>query len=362
MMEPSQASGLVGLQTHFEIDGRRIGPGEPTYVIAELSANHQQSFERAVDLIHHAHRAGADAIKLQTYTAETLTLDCDQPCFRIAQGTAWDGRRLYDLYQEAATPWEWHFELKKIANQLGMALFSSPFDHSAVQFLAQLDVPAYKIASFEIVDIPLLRAVAAQQKPTIVSTGMASIDEIELAVRTLIEGGCDQIALLKCTSAYPAPPSSMNLRTIPDLAFRFAIPVGLSDHTLSHDSAMLSVAMGGNLIEKHLTLSRDEGGPDSSFSLTPDEFAATVAAIRQAEACLGQVHYGTTASDQNNLAFRRSLFAVKDIQAGEPLTHENVRSIRPGQGLPPKHLDEIIDRPATEAIPKGTPLDWRHVA
>lgn len=350
------------LNTHFEINGRRIGPGESAYIIAELSANHHQSFDRAVELIHYAHQAGADAVKLQTYTADTLTLDCDQPFFQIAQGTVWDGRRLYDLYREAATPWEWHRDLMKVANQLGMELFSSPFDETAVDFLERLDVPAYKIASFEIVDIPLLKKVASKGKPVIVSTGMASVSEIELAVKTLSLHGCQDIALLKCTSAYPAPRESMNLRTIPDLAFRFQVPVGISDHTLTSESAMLSVGLGGSIIEKHITICREDGGPDSGFSLTPDEFAEMVSQVRNTESCLGAVHYGPTSSDENNLAFRRSLFVVKDVEPGERLTHENVRSIRPGQGLAPMHLDEVIDRLATEAITKGTPLQWRHVA
>ncbi|MCL4151479.1 UNVERIFIED_CONTAM: hypothetical protein GTU68_046899, partial [Idotea baltica] len=286
------------LKSHFDINGRRIGPGEPAYIIAELSANHHQDFDRAVELVYQAHQAGADAVKLQTYTAETLTLDSNEPCFRINQ---------------ASTPWEWHAELKSIANQLGMDLFSSPFDSTAVQFLAKLDVPAYKIASFEIVDISLLKQVASTGKPVIVSTGMASIEEIELAVRTLKDHGCRDVALLKCTSSYPAPRESMNLKTIPDLAFRFQVPVGLSDHTLTPDSAVISVAVGGSIIEKHITLSRDDSGPDSGFSSTPEEFAEMVIAVRNAEACLGIVHYGTTASDENNLAFRRSLFAVKNI-------------------------------------------------
>ncbi|MEL7496876.1 MAG: pseudaminic acid synthase [Planctomycetota bacterium] len=354
---------MTQLNSHFEINGRRIGPHEPTYIIAELSANHHQDFDRAVELIHQAHRAGADAVKLQTYTAETLTLDSDQPCFQIDQGTVWDGKRLFALYQEAATPWEWHHELKSIANQLGMDLFSSPFDRTAVDFLDQkIDVPAFKIASFEIVDIPLLKHVATKGKPVIISTGMATVEEIELAVTTLRDHGCRDVAVLKCVSAYPAPQEAMNLKTIPDLAFRFRVPVGLSDHTIGPESATLSVALGGSIIEKHLTLSREEPGPDSSFSSTPVEFAQMVSSVRQAESCLGQVFYGPTEYDKQNIAFRRSLFAVKDIAAGEKLTHENVRSIRPGQGLPPKHLDEVIDREASESIPRGTPLKWRHVA
>lgn len=350
------------LSTHLSIQGRRVGPGEPTYVIAELSANHHQDFDRAVELIYQAHQAGADAVKLQTYTADSLTLDSELPHFQIAQGTVWDGQRLYELYQKAATPWEWHSELKAIAQQLGMHLFSSPFDGRAVDFLESLDVPAYKIASFEIVDIPLLKHVASKGKPVIVSTGMASVEEIQLAVTTLRDHGCDEVALLRCVSAYPAPREAMNLRTLPDLAFRFRVPIGLSDHTLTSESAALSVALGANIIEKHITLSRDDVGPDSSFSSTPEEFQEMVMAVRNAETCMGTIHYGPTESDKKNVAFRRSLFAVKDIAQGERLTIENVRSIRPGQGLPPKHLEELIDREASEAIPKGTPLEWRHVA
>ncbi|MDG1873859.1 MAG: pseudaminic acid synthase [Mariniblastus sp.] len=350
------------LQTHFRINDHLIGPGQPAYIIAEMSANHHQDFDRAVEIIHLAHRAGADAIKLQTYTPDTLTLDADQPHFKIEQGSVWDGARLYELYQKAHTPWEWQPELKKIANQFGMALFSSPFDTTAVDFLEKMNVPAYKIASFEIIDIPLLKRVAATGKPVIVSTGMATICEIEQAVATLRENGCQQIALLKCTSAYPAPMESMNLNTIPDLAFRFQIPVGLSDHTLETQTSMLAVCLGGSIIEKHLTISRNESGPDSSFSLEPDEFANMVTAVRQAETTMGSVHYGPTETDKNNLVFRRSLFAVEDIKAGDKFTSDNIRSIRPGQGLEPIHIDQVLDSRAAEAISRGTPLTWKHVA
>jgi N-acetylneuraminate synthase len=353
---------MAELQKNIRINDRVIGSGHPTYIIAELSANHHQSFDRAVEIIHLAHQAGADAVKLQTYTAETLTLDSDQPHFRIQQGTVWDGTRLFDLYQKAYTPWHWQPELKKIANQFGMDLFSSPFDETAVDFLETMKVPAYKIASFEIVDTGLLRKVALTGKPVIVSTGMASIDEIERAVRTLADNGCDEVALLKCTSAYPSPVEAMNLKTIPDLAFRFQIPIGLSDHTLQSQTAVVSVAMGASIVEKHLTDSRDEEGPDSSFSLEPSEFAEMVQAIRTSEKTIGAVHYGPTESDHKNLAFRRSLFAVRDIQAGEPFTPDNVKSIRPGQGLEPRYIDEILESKAAEAIPRGTPLHWRHVA
>ncbi len=347
---------------HIQINGRLIGDRQPTYIIAELSANHHQSFDRAVDIIREAHRAGADAVKLQTYTADTLTLDSHQSHFKIQSGTVWDGRSFYELYQKASTPWEWHAELKSIANDLGMDLFSSPFDATAVEFLETLDVPAYKIASFEIIDVPLLRKVAATGRPVIVSTGLASLEEIEQAVQTLQNNGCNEVALLKCTSAYPAPPESMNLKTLPDLASRFNIPVGLSDHTLDHHSAITSVALGGSIIEKHLTLSRTEEGPDSSFSLEPAEFAELVNAVRTTEKAMGDINYGPTESDQNNLAFRRSLFAVQDIQPGEKFTHENVRSLRPGKGLEPVHLDKVLSATASQQIPRGTPLDWHHVA
>ncbi len=277
------------LQKQIQINNRTIGPGHPTYVIAELSANHHQNFDRAVEIIHMAHKAGADAVKLQTYTADTLTLDSHQSHFKIQSGTVWDGASFYELYQKAYTPWEWQPELKKIANQLGLDLFSSPFDATAVDFLETMNVPAYKIASFEIVDVPLLRKVASTGKPVIVSTGMATVVEIEQAVRTLRDNGCDQVALLKCTSAYPAPPESMNLRTIPDLAFRFQVPVGLSDHTLENHSSLVSVALGASIVEKHITMSRAEAGPDSSFSLEPEEFAQLVSSIRIAETAIGSV-------------------------------------------------------------------------
>ena len=333
---------MVELKSHIRIGNRKIGKDQPAYIIAEISANHHQDFDRAVELVHLAHWAGADAVKLQTYTPETLTLDCDQPHFTIQHGTVWDGTKLFDLYQKAYTPWEWQPELKKVANQLGMDLFSSPFDETAVDFLETMNVPAYKIASFEIIDVPLLRKVASTRQPVIVSTGMATTSEIEQAVRTLREHGCDQVALLKCTSAYPSPLESMNLRTIPDLAFRFQVPVGLSDHTMEHQTSVISVSLGASIIEKHLTMSRLDDGPDSAFSLEPDEFAALVSAIRTAEKTIGTVHYGPTDSDQKNLAFRRSLFAVRDIQPGEQFTNENVRSIRPGQGLEPVYLDQVL--------------------
>ncbi len=280
----------------------------------------------------------------------------------IQQNTIWDGQRLYDLYHEAHTPWEWQPKLKKIANDLGLDLFASPFDDSAVDFLETMDVPAYKVASFEIVDIGLLIRIAATGKPVIISTGMSTVEEIERAINTLRDHGCQQIALLKCTSAYPAPPESMNLRTIPDLALRFGLPVGLSDHTLTHESAIAAVALGGCIIEKHLTASRAAGGPDGSFSLEPAEFAELVKSVRNTELALGKARYGPTSSDVANRSFRRSLFVVKHVNRGEPFTSDNIRSIRPGQGLEPRFMDDVIGKTATKDIECGTPLNWKHVA
>jgi pseudaminic acid synthase len=341
----------------IEIQGRRIGGEQPVYVIAEISANHNQSFEDAVRLVRAAADAGADAVKLQTYTPDTITIDCDNRYFRI-EGTIWEGRNLYQLYGEAYTPWEWQGELKAVAEGRGLHCFSSPFDATAVDFLEELDVPAYKIASFENVDLPLLRRVAATGKPVIVSTGMASLAEIDEAVGTLRAAGAEQVALLKCTSAYPAMPEGMNLRTIPHLGDAFRVPVGLSDHTLGTAVPVAAVALGAAIIEKHITLSREVPGPDSAFSLEPGEFRAMVDAVRMAQPALGQVHYGLSPSEEKSRAFRRSLFVVRDIEAGEELTAANIRSIRPGFGLPPKYLDEVLGKRALRAIARGTPLSW----
>ncbi len=346
----------------MQIDGREIGHDQPVYVIAELSANHGQRLDSALKLVEAAHAAGADAIKLQTYTPETITLDCDNEYFQIARGTQWDGQTLFELYRSAYTPWEWHAALFARARQLGLGCFSSPFDATAVDFLEQLDVPAYKVASFELVDVPLLRRIGATGKPVIVSTGMASLDEIETAVVTLRRAKAGNLALLKCTSAYPAPLSDLQLRTIPDLQRRFGLLVGLSDHTLGSLAATVAVTLGARIIEKHLTLRRADGGPDSAFSLEPAEFRDMVAAIRGTEAALGRVTYGGGTSDSACRKFRRSLFVVRDIAAGERLTPDNVRSIRPGDGLPPRHFDEVIGRVAQVDLPRGTPLAWRHVA
>jgi pseudaminic acid synthase len=342
----------------MEIAARPIGAGQPAYFVAELSANHNQDFDAALALIRAAKEAGADAVKLQTYTPDTITVRSDKPYFRIGGGTLWDGRTLYDLYSEAYTPWEWQPVLKAAADELGIALFSSAFDPTAVDFLETLGVPAHKVASPEITDIPLIERMARTGKPLLISTGMATLGEIDEAVQAARSAGATQIALLKCTSAYPAPPEDMNLRTIPHLAEAYGLPVGLSDHTLGIAVPVAAVALGACIVEKHFTLSRGTPGPDSAFSLEPAEFRAMVDAVRVAEKALGQVHYGVTEREAPMRAFRRSLFVVKDVAAGELFTAENVRSIRPANGLHPRHLPEVIGCYATCDISAGTPLTW----
>jgi pseudaminic acid synthase len=334
-----------------------IGPGHPAYIIAEMSGNHGHSFEHAVQLVEEAKRCGADAIKLQTYTADTLTIDCDTEHFRI-KGTLWNGRNLYDLYGEAFTPWDWHPKLKEVATNLGLDCFSTPFDPTAVDFLEAMDVPAHKIASFELVDLALIQKVARTGKPVIMSTGMASLEEIHEAVDTFREAGGTQLALLKCTSAYPSPPEEMNLKTIADLAATFGVPVGLSDHTLGYAVPVAAVALGACVVEKHFTLSRSLPGPDSAFSLEPSEFKEMVKAVREVESALGKVNYEVSSHEQSSRNFRRSLFVVRDMEPGEVFSSENVRSIRPGNGLAPKYLSEIYGRRARTRIPRGTPLSW----
>ena len=341
----------------LKIGDRWIGEGEPCYVVAEVSANHNQSYERAVDIIKAAKRCGADAVKLQTYTADTITIDSDREWFRIPGDSLWAGKTLYQLYSEAYTPWDWQPRLQKVAHQLGLDLFSTPFDATAVEFLEQLRVPAFKVASFEIVDVPLLQKIARTGKPVIVSTGMASLSEIEQAVKTLRQSGSGGIALLKCTSAYPASPKSMNLRTIPHLRATFDVVAGLSDHTLGDTVAVVAVGLGASIVEKHFTLSRADGGPDSAFSMEPAEFAAMVKAIRETEEALGRVCY-ERAGDEESTWARRSLFVVRDVKTGERLTEENVRSIRPAHGLPPVHLHDVLGKKATCDIQRGTPLTW----
>ena len=345
----------------IEVNRRRIGTGYPTYIVAELSANHCQSFGRAVELINKAKEVGADAVKLQTYTPDTVTINVDADLFRHGEGTLWAGRTLYDLYSEACMPWEWQPKLKKIADEIGIDLFSTAYDPTAVDFLEEMGVPVHKVASFEIVDIPLIERMARTGKPLIISTGMATLSEIEEAVQTAQRAGATQIALLKCTSAYPAPPEEMNLRTIPHLAEAFGVPVGLSDHTLGIAVPVAAVALGACIVEKHFTLSRDVPGPDSAFSLEPHEFKAMVEAIRTAEKALGEVRYEVGEQEAKSRVFRRSLFVVKAMKAAEVLTEENVRSIRPGYGLPPKFLKEVLSRRAACDIKSGTPLEWRVV-
>jgi pseudaminic acid synthase len=345
------------MQSHIEIAGRKIGPGYPTFIIAEISANHNQSFEEAVALVRAAKEIGVDAVKLQTYTADTLTIASDKPWFRI-EGLIWEGKNLHDLYGEAYTPWDWQPKLKRLADELGLILFSSPFDDSAVDFLETMNVPAYKVASFELVDTGLLQRIARTKKPVIMSTGMATLEEIDQAVTTLRDGGIKELALLKCTSAYPAPYEEVNLRTIPHLSQAFGVPAGLSDHTLGITIPVAAVALGATIIEKHFTRSRSVPGPDSAFSLEPDEVRDLVTAVRNADAALGAVHYGVTEREAKSRGYRRSLFVVKDIKSGEPLTRENVRSIRPGNGLAPRFLSDVIGRRASRDVERGTPLTW----
>ncbi len=341
----------------IEIGGRSFGP-EATLIVAELSANHLHSFERALSLVDAAADAGADAIKLQTYTPDTITLKSEAEPFRLRSNTIWGGRTLHELYGEAYTPWEWHEPLFTRARERGLLAFSSPFDPTAVDFLLSLGVPAFKIASFELVDLGLIERVARTGKPLIMSTGMATLGEIEEAVAAARAAGARELALLKCTSAYPTPPSEMNLRTIPQLAATFDVPVGLSDHTLGIAAAVAAVALGAVIVEKHFTLSRADGGPDGLFSLEPHEFRQMVAAVREVEAALGTVSFAPTEHEKPMRAFRRSLFVVADMRAGDRFSEQNLRSIRPGDGLHTRHLREILGRRARRDIPAGTPMSW----
>jgi pseudaminic acid synthase len=343
--------------TSITIDGRIIGPDQPPYVVAEMSGNHNGDIGRAYALLEAAKASGADAVKLQTYTADTITIDHDGPDFVISGGL-WNGRTLYDLYREAHTPWEWHKPLFERARALGLTIFSSPFDATAVDLLESLGAPAYKIASFELVDLPLVRRVAATGKPLIMSTGMAHLGEIQDAVAAAREAGCGQLILLHCVSGYPTQPEESNLRTIPHLAEAFGVAAGLSDHTLGVAVSVASVALGACFIEKHFTLKRADGGPDAAFSLEPDELKALVDGVRTAWAALGRVSYDLKPSERGNTHFRRSLYVVADMAAGEVFSAENLRSIRPGFGLEPCHLPDIIGRPSARALSRGTPLGW----
>jgi len=342
----------------IEISGRKIGRGHPTFIIAELSGNHLQKFDIAVKTIKAMKESGADAVKLQTYTADTITIDCDNECFRINQGTLWDGKTLYQLYQEAYTPWEWQPKLKEVAEDLGLIWFSTPFDKSAVDFLEGLNTPVYKVASFEITDIPLIEYIASKGKPLIISSGIATLADIEEAVNACKRMGNQQIALLKCTSAYPTPIEEANLRAIPDLGETFETVVGLSDHTMGISMPIAAVALGAKIIEKHFILERTLGGPDAAFSSEPQEFKSMAKAIREVEKGLEERSYELSPKAEKNRIFARSLFAVRDIKAGETLTEENVRSIRPGHGLHPKYLMDVLGKKARKDVQKGTPVSW----
>ena len=345
----------------FHITGRPIGPEHPPYVIAELSGNHNGDRDRAVALVDAAAEAGADAVKLQTYTADTITLDVDRPEFRI-EGGPWDGRHLHELYAEASTPWEWHEALFARAAERGLHCFSSPFDPTAVDLLAGLDAPAYKIASFELVDLPLIRRAAAQGRPLIMSTGVADYGEIEEALRAAREGGAPEVVLLHCISAYPAAPEEMRLQTIRSLGAAFGVPIGLSDHTLGSAVAVASIALGACLIEKHITLARADGGPDAEFSLEPGEFRQLVDDCRIAHAALGAPQHDRRGVGGANAQFRRSLYMTADVAAGAEITEANVRSVRPGFGLAPKHLDAVLGRIAARDLARGEPLAWDMLA
>ena len=345
--------------TSIRIGNHLVGPEHRPLVVAEMSGNHNQSLERAMAIVDAAARAGADAVKIQTYTADTMTLDCDERGFRIEDADSlWRGKNLYQLYQEAHTPWEWHAPLFERCKARGVAGFSSPFDSSAVDFLETLGVPCYKIASFENTDLPLIRKVAATGKPVIISTGMASEEELRESVDTARQAGCRDLILLKCTSTYPASCDNTHLRTIPDMARRFSCFAGLSDHTAGIGAAVASVALGAVLIEKHFTLRRADGGVDSAFSLEPEELRSLVVESERAWQALGTVRYGPTAAEAKSLAYRRSLYIVADMEHGEVLTPDNLRAIRPGHGLPPRFYEEVLGRPIVKAVKRGTPLTW----
>lgn len=339
------------------IAGRRIAADAPPYVIAELSANHNGSLDTALAIVEQAKLAGADAVKLQTYRPDTITLDSDGPGF-VIEGGLWHGRRLYDLYQEAHMPWDWHRPLFDRARALDIPIFSSPFDRTAVDLLEDLNAPAYKIASFEAIDLPLIRYVAGTRKPMIISTGMADADEIDEAVAAARDGGCTELALLHCVSGYPAPAADYQLRTLTDMISRWGVVTGLSDHTLDNTTAIAAVALGAALVEKHFTLDRDGGGPDDSFSLLPHELAQLCQGARTAWSALGRVDYGRKSSEIGNAQFRRSLYFVKPLRAGDTVTADAVRSVRPGFGLAPKHLDAVIGKRATRDIAANTPVTW----
>ncbi|MCV0437845.1 MAG: pseudaminic acid synthase [Hydrogenophaga sp.] len=343
----------------FHIGGRAIGPHAPPFVIAEMSGNHNQSLERALAIVEAAARTGAHALKIQTYTPDTMTLDLDEREFHIGDpDSLWTGTSLYKLYGEAYTPWDWHAPIFEHARALGMIPFSTPFDDSAVDFLESLDVPCYKIASFENTDLPLIRRVAATGKPLIISTGMATLAELDETVRAARDAGCRHLVLLKCTSTYPATPANTHIRTIPHLREMFGCEVGLSDHTMGVGVSVASVALGATVIEKHFTLDRSDGGVDAAFSMEPDEMARLVVETERAWQALGEVRYGPTEAERKSLQFRRSLYICADLKAGDVLHRDNVRAIRPGLGLPPGFIEAVLGRSVARAVPRGTALTW----
>ncbi|WP_018691170.1 pseudaminic acid synthase [Algicola sagamiensis] len=342
------------------IDDRTIGFGQKPYIIAELSGNHNGDINRARQLIHHASKAGADAVKLQTYTADTMTIDSSLPDFQI-KGGLWDGKSLYQLYEEAHTPWEWHQELFDYGRQCGISVFSSPFDESAVEFLESLNTPAYKVASFELTDHCLLRAMAETQKPLIISTGMANLEEIQEALSVIDQAGNHQVILLHCISGYPTPLDQCHLATIPDLVSQTGIAVGLSDHTLGHLASSAAIALGACVIEKHVTLRREDGGPDAAFSLEPEELCELVIACQKTYKTVGSPCYELKKAEESNRTFRRSIYVVKDLKKGDVLSERNIRRIRPGFGLAPKYYDELLGKEVNQDISIGTPLNWKFI-
>jgi pseudaminic acid synthase len=349
------------MKREIKIGKHLVGTNHPVFIIAELSANHLHKYDIAVKTLRAMKKAGADAVKLQTYTADTITIDSDKKYFQINQGTIWDGKTLYSLYKEAYTPWEWQPKLKKIADEIGLEFFSSPFDQTAVDFLEETKISAYKVASLEIKDVGLIEAIAKTNKPIIFSTGVATKQDIKLALDTARKAGNHELAILKCTSAYPTPMVEVNLRTIPDLEKTFKVIAGISDHTMGSHISVGAVALGAKIVEKHFILDRSMGGPDSSFSMEPDEFAQMVKEIRETERALGKINYELTAKAKKSLEHSRSLFVVKDIKKGEIFSGENVRSIRPGFGLHPKYLKEILGKKAKKDLERGTPLGLNQI-
>jgi pseudaminic acid synthase len=346
---------------NIKIENHSIGDGNPVFIIAELSANHRQDLNVAIESLRAMKEAGADAVKLQTYTPDTITIDCDNEYFQIKHGTIWDGGNLYDLYKEAYTPWEWHPILKKVADEIGLVFFSTPFDRTAVDFLEKMNVPAYKVASLEITDIPLIEYIASKAKPVIISTGIATLSDMAEAIEACKRAGNEQVIILKCTTEYPTPLEDVNIKTIPNMTETFNKLIGLSDHTLGISVPIAAVALGACMVEKHFILSKDLGGPDAAFSLDPQEFASMVRSIREVEKALGKVSYDLSQKTLKSREFCRSLFVVKDIKRGEAFTSKNIRSIRPGYGLAPKYLNNFLDKKAQRDIKKGTPLRWEFI-